>query len=181
MGRLTESFVVNLKNKSHAVTAEVVVPDSGAKGVIIAQGGRTGGWSLYALDGKLKYCYDFYGLTYTYIQGEKELPAGQHQVRMESAYDGGGVAKGGTVTLYLDGEPIGEGRVEHTEPVLFSADETCDLGYEAGSPVSPDYGPRDNEFSGEVNWVQIDLGEDAQDADHYIDADERLRVYMAIQ
>jgi arylsulfatase len=91
------------------------------------------------------------------------------------------MAKGGTATLYLDGEKIGEGRVEHTEPILFSADETCDLGYEAGSPVSEDYGPRGNEFTGEVNWVEIDLGEDAKDADHYIDPEERLRVYMAIQ
>ena len=114
-------------------------------------------------------------------QGRKEIPSGQHQVRMEFAYDGGGMAKGGLATLYLDGEKIGEGRVEHTEPILFSADETCDLGYEAGSPVSEDYGPRGNEFTGEVNWVEIDLGEDAKHADHYIDPEERLRVYKAIQ
>ena len=114
-------------------------------------------------------------------QGRKEIPSGQHQVRMEFAYDGGGMAKGGLATLYLDGEKIGEGRVEHTEPIYFSADETCDLGYEAGSPVSEDYGPRGNQFTGEVNWVEIDLGEDAKHADHYIDPEERLRVYMAIQ
>ena len=114
-------------------------------------------------------------------QGRKEIPSGQHQVRMEFAYDGGGMAKGGLATLYLDGEKIGEGRVEHTEPILFSADETCDLGYEAGSPVSEDYGPRGNQFTGEVNWVEIDLGEDAKHADHYIDPEERLRVYKAIQ
>jgi arylsulfatase len=181
MGRLTESSILNTKNKSYAITAEVVVPESGAEGVIIALGGTTGGWSLYAKDGKPKYCYNFYGIQRTYIEGQKEIPSGQHQVRMEFAYDGGGMAKGGLTTLYLDGEKIGEGRVEHTEPILFSADETCDLGYEAGSPVSEDYGPRGNEFTGEVNWVEIDLGEDAQDADHYIDSDERLRVYMAIQ
>jgi arylsulfatase len=181
MGRLTEGSILNTKNKSFAVTAEVVVPESGAEGVIIAQGGITGGWSLYAMGGKPKYCYNFYGVQYYYVEGQKEIPAGQHQVRMEFAYDGGGLAKGGLATLYLDGDKIGEGRVEHTEPILFSADETCDLGYEAGSPVSEDYGPRGNEFTGEVNWVQIDLGEDAQDADHFIDSDERLRVYMAIQ
>jgi arylsulfatase len=182
MGRLTESSILNTKNKSYAVTAEVVVPAAGeAAGVIIALGGTTGGWSLYAVDGKPKYCYNFYGVQRYYIEGQKEIPAGQHQVRMEFDYDGGGMAKGGTATLYLDGEKIGEGRVEHTEPILFSADETCDLGYEAGSPVSEDYGPRGNEFTGEVNWVEIDLGEDAKDADHYIDPEERLRVYMAIQ
>jgi arylsulfatase len=181
MGRLTESSILNTKNKSYAVTAEVVVPETGAEGVIIALGGTTGGWSLYAKDGKPKYCYNFYGIQRTYIEGQKEIPSGQHQVRMEFAYDGGGMAKGGLTSLYLDGEKIGEGRVEHTEPILFSADETCDLGYEAGSPVSEDYGPRGNEFTGEVNWVEIDLGEDAEDADHYIDPEERLRVYMAIQ
>ena len=181
MGRLTESSVVNIKNKSHAVTAEVVVPEAGAEGVIIAQGGLPGGWSLYAKDGKPKYCYNFYGLNRYYIEGKEKIPAGQHQVRMEFAYDGGGIAKGGTVSIYLDGKKIGEGRVDQTEPFVFSADETTDIGYEAGSPVSEDYGPSGNEFSGEVNWVEIDLGEDAQDADHYIDSDERLRVYMAIQ
>ena len=181
MGRLTESSILNTKNKSYAITAEVVVPETGAEGVIIALGGTTGGWSLYAKDGKPKYCYNFYGIQRYYIEGQKEIPSGQHQVRMEFAYDGGGIAKGGLTTLYLDGEKIGEGRVEHTEPILFSADETCDLGYEAGSPVSEDYGPRGNEFTGEVNWVEIDLGEDAEDADHYIDPEERLRVYMAIQ
>ena len=181
MGRLTESSILNTKNKSYAITAEVVVPETGAEGVIIALGGTTGGWSLYAKDGKPKYCYNFYGIQRTYIEGQKEIPSGQHQLRMEFTYDGGGMAKGGLTTLYLDGEKIGEGRVEHTEPILFSADETCDLGYEAGSPVSEDYGPRGNEFTGEVNWVEIDLGEDAEDADHYIDPEERLRVYMAIQ
>ena len=181
MGRLTEGSILNTKNKSHAVTAEVVVPESGAEGVIIAQGGVTGGWSLYAKDGKPKYCYNVYGVQRYYIEGQKEIPSGQHQVRMEFAYDGGGMAKGGLATLYLNGEKIGEGRVEHTEPILFSADETCDLGYEAGSPVSEDYGPRGNEFTGKVNWVEIDLGEDAEDADHFIDSEERLRVYMAIQ
>ncbi len=181
MGRLTEGSILNTKNKSWAVTAELVVPETGAEGVIIAQGGIIGGWSLYTKDGKPKYCYNFYGVERYYIEGRKEIPSGQHQVRMEFDYDGGGMAKGGTVTLYLDGEKIGEGRVEHTEPIVFSADETCDIGSEGGSPVSEDYGPLGNEFTGEVNWVQIDLGEDAEDADHYIDPEERLRVYMAIQ
>ena len=100
---------------------------------------------------------------------------------MEFAYDGGGMAKGGNVSLFMDGDKVGEGRVEQTEPILFSADETCDIGSEAGSPVSEDYGSRDNKFSGDVNWVEIDLGEDAKDADHFISPEERLRVYMGIQ
>jgi arylsulfatase len=98
---------------------------------------------------------------------------------MEFKYDGGGVAKGGAVTLYVDGKAVGQGRIDKTVPMAFSADETCDIGKEAGSPVSPDYGPTGNEFSGEVNWVQIDLDKD--DHDHLVSPEERVRVAMARQ
>jgi len=179
MGRLTENSVISIKNKSHSVTAEVIVPDSGANGVIVAQGGLTGGWSLYARDGKLKYCYNLLGVKLFFVEGTQAIPAGTHQVRMEFAYDGGGLAKGGTVSLYVDGKKDGEGRVAATAPLVFSADETCDIGKEAGSPVSPDYGPSGNEFSGEINWVQIDLEKD--DHDHLISPEERYRVAMARQ
>jgi len=179
MGRLTENSVVNIKNKSHAVTAEIVVAKSAAEGVIIAQGGRFGGWSLYAKDGKLKYCYNFFGVKLFYAESNKPIPAGQHQVRMEFKYDGGGLAKGGSALLYLDGQKVGEGRVEMTVPMIFSADETCDVGKGTGSPVSPDYDARDNEFSGEVNWVQIDLEKDSHD--HLISPEERFKMAMARQ
>jgi arylsulfatase len=99
---------------------------------------------------------------------------------MEFKYDGGGLAKGGTVTLYVDGKKAGEGRVDQTEPFIFSADETCDLGNEFGSPVTYDY-PARKKFSGEVNWVEIDVDKDAEDLDHLISPEERLRVAMAIQ
>jgi arylsulfatase A-like enzyme len=181
MGRLTEGSIVNIKNKSHAVSAEVIVPESGAEGVIVAQGGLTGGWGLYAKDGKPKYCYNFYGIERYYVEGANKIPAGKHEVRMEFAYDGGGLAKGGTVTLYVDGKKCGEGRVEKTEPLVFSADETCDVGFGAGSPVTYDYGTHENEFSGEVNWVEIDIGKDAINLDHLITAEDRLRVAMARQ
>jgi len=180
MGRLTENSIVNYKNKSHAVTAEVVVPPSGAEGVIVAVGGNIGGWSLYAKEGKPKYCYNFYGLNRYTVEGTSKIPPGTHQVRMEFKYDGGGLAKGGTVALYIDGKKAGEGRVDQTEPFVFSADETLDVGNEYGSPVTPDY-PADKKFSGDVNWVEIDLGKDAVDLDHLISPEERLRVAMAIQ
>jgi arylsulfatase len=179
MGRLTESSLVNIKNKSYSLTAEVVVPTAGAKGVIIAQGGAFNGWSLYAKDGKLKYCYNLLGIKLFYAESNQAIPAGQHQVRMEFKYDGGGLAKGGNALLYLDGKKIGEGRVETTVPMIFSADETCDIGKGTGSAVSPDYDPKDNEFSGEVNWVQIDLEKDSHD--HLISAEERFKVAMARQ
>ena len=96
------------------------MPDGGAEGVIIAQGGAFGGWSLYVKGGKPKYCYNFFGLQLFTVEGDSEIPAGEHQVRMEFAYDGGGLAKGGTVTLYIDGKQVGEGRVEATVPMVFS-------------------------------------------------------------
>jgi arylsulfatase len=181
MGRLSESSIINIKNKSHAVTAEVVVTKSGAEGVIIAQGGITGGWSLYTKGGKPKYCYNFYGLNRYTIEGTLKISPGVHQVRIEFKYDGGGLAKGGTVTIYVDGESVGEGRVDQTEPMVFSADETCDIGFESGSPVTYDYPEQGTKFSGEVNWVEIDIGKDAEDLDHLISPEERLRVAMAIQ
>ncbi|HEX2513600.1 MAG TPA: arylsulfatase, partial [Chloroflexota bacterium] len=181
MGRLSESSVVSIKNKSHAVTAEVVVPASGAEGVIIAQGGSIGGWSLYAKGGTPKYCYNLLGIQRFYVEGERALPEGTHQVRMEFAYDGGGLGKGGTATLYLDGEQIGSGRVDATAAMIFSADDTCDVGVEGGAVVTDDYGTHGNAFSGEVNWVQIDLAAAAEDADHLITPEERLRVAMARQ
>jgi arylsulfatase A-like enzyme len=181
MGRLTEASVVNIKNKSHAVTAEVVVPESGAEGVIVAQGGAFAGWSLYVKGGKPVYCYNLLGLQRFKVEGDASIPPGEHQVRMEFAYDGGGLAKGGTVSLYVDGNPVGEGRVEGTVPMIFSADETADVGSDTASPVSDDYTSEASVFTGTVNWVRIDLGEDAEDADHLITPEERLRVAMARQ
>jgi arylsulfatase len=181
MGRLTEGSVINVKNKSHAVTAEVVVPDAGGRGVIIAQGGAFGGWAVYLNDGVPTYCHNFIGLQRFRVEGEREIPPGTHQVRMELAYDGGGPGKGGTVTLYVDGEEIGEGRVEATVPFLFSMDETTDLGRDTASPVSDDYTPEESVFSGKVNWVQIDIAEAAEDVDHLLSADERMQVAIARQ
>jgi arylsulfatase len=178
MGRLTEGSILNLHNKSHAITADVVLPKE-AEGVIIALGGLIGGWSVYVKDGRLKYCYNFYGLKRYYAESYTTLPEGRHQVRVEFAYDGGGPAKGGNVTLFVDGKPVGEGRVDQTEPALFSADETCDIGTEYGSLVTSDYGRR--EFTGTVNWVELAIGEDAKQADHYLNAEDRLQLAMAIQ
>ena len=179
MGRLTENSIISTKNKSFSVTADVDVPKSGAAGVIIAQGGNTNGWSLYAKDGKLKHCYNFFGIDVTFVESAQPIPAGHHQVRMEFKYDGGGLAKGGAITLYVDGTSVAQGRIERSVPMMYSADETCDIGKEGGSPVSPDYGPESNAFSGEVNWVQIDVEKD--DHDHMISPDERFRIVMAKQ
>jgi hypothetical protein len=178
MGRLGENVVLNLKNKSCAVTADLEFPDK-AEGVIVAQGGEFGGWSLYTKDGMLKYCYNLFGVRRFNIESTAPMPAGKHQVRMEFAYDGGGLAKGGGVTLFLDGNKVGEGRVEGTQPMLFSADETLDVGNEGSSTVTPDYTARTSKFNGMINWVQLDAGLD--DHDHLITPEERLQVAMVRQ
>ena len=181
MGRLSENSIVVLKNKSHAITAQVEVPNGGAKDVIMAQGGAFGGWSLYVKDGKPAYCYNWFALERFKIYGDAPLPPGEHQVRMEFAYDGGGVGKGGDVTLYVDGKQVGSGRVKGTHAMLFSADETADVGSDTATAVSDDYMPHESVFNGKVKWVEIDLSDDAKDANHLITAEERLRVAMARQ
>jgi arylsulfatase A-like enzyme len=181
MGRLSENSVLNLKNKSHSVTAAIVVPASGAQGVIVAQGGNIGGWSLYAKGGKLKYCYNFLGIQQFYVESASTLPAGEHQVRMEFAYDGGGLGKGGTVSLFVDGKQVGEGKIPATAAMVFSADDGCDVGVDTGSPVSPDYGSRGNEFSGRVKGVQLAIAEAAVSADHLVSPAEAVRIAMARQ
>ena len=137
MGRLSENSVVSIKNKSFSVTAEVDIPEGGADGVIIAQGGRFGGWSLFAKGGKAKFVYNVLGIQEFAIDAESAMPAGTHQVRVEFAYDGGGLGKGGDVTLFYDGTAVGSGRVDATQPIVFSADETTDVGYESGTRCPP--------------------------------------------
>ena len=181
MGRLTENVMINIKNKSHAVTAQVEVPEGGATGVVFAQGGAFGGWSLYLHEGRPAYCYNLFGLRRFKVYGPDAVPAGAHQLRLEFAYDGGGLAKGGTASLWVDGAKVGEGRVDATQPMMFSGDETADVGSDTGSRVSDDYRPETSPFTGTVRWIQIDLGEDADDADHLITPEERLRVAMARQ
>jgi len=181
MRRIQENTVINTKNKSHSVTAEIEVPTSGAKGVIVAQGGNMGGWALYAHEGKLKYYYNFLGLQQNDVTASSALPAGKHQVRMEFAYDGGGLGKGADITLYVDGTQVGAGRVQRTHAFFFSMDETLEVGCDVGEPVSPDYGPRGNAFTGKVRWVQIDVDAAAKDVDHMIAAEERFQLAVARQ
>jgi len=179
MGRLSENSVINIKNKSFSITAEIEVKEQPANGVIIAQGGRFGGWSVYAKEGKLKFTYNVLGIHEFPTEATAPIPQGKHQVRMEFAYDGGGLAKGGNVTLYYDGQSVGAGRVEMTQPIVFSADETTDIGYESGTPVSPDYTVQSSKFTGKIRWVQLDVGKD--DHDHLIEPEERMRIAMARQ
>jgi arylsulfatase A-like enzyme len=181
MGRLSENCVLNLKNKSHSVTAQIVVPDKGAHGVIVSQGANIGGWSLYAKDGKLKYCYNWGGFKHFYAESADRMPGGEHQVRMEFAYAGGGVGKGGKTTLFVDGKKVGEGEIDATLAFVFSADDGCDVGEDSGAPVTPDYAAGANHFNGKIKGVQLAIADAAENADHLINPEDALRIAMARQ
>jgi len=179
MGRLSENSVVSIKNKSFSITAEIDVPPGGAEGVVIAQGGGFGGWSVYLRHGRLTFAYNLLGIKEFLVRSATPVPEGTHQVRMELAYDGGGLGKGGDVTLFVDGVEAGRGRVDATQAIVFSADETTDIGYESGTTVSSEYDARSSRFTGRIRWVQLDTG--TEDFDHFISPEERLRVAMARQ
>ena len=134
-----------------------------------------------AKDGKLRYCYNFLGINYSYVESRNVLPPGYRQVRMEFAYEGGGPGKGGVVSLFVDGKEVGSGRVPITAAMVFSADDGCDVGRDTGSPVSPEYGQRGNEFTGRVKGVELAIAEAADIADHIVSAEEVVRVAMARQ
>jgi arylsulfatase len=176
IGRLNSFTVLNVKNKSHQITAEVVVPAGPVEGVIVAQGGLVGGWAIYARDGRPTYAYNFYGIEVYEIEGTEALPEGTHAVRMEFDYDGGGVARGGTVRLFIDDRQVGEGRVDRTQPLPFASDEPFEIGRDLGSPVSPNYPAR--EFTGDVSWVQIEIPPGGPDDDAQITPAERLEVAL---
>ena len=177
MTRLTEGSVLNVKNKSYNVTAEIVVPEGGADGVILVQGGAFGGWVLYMKDGLLKYCYNLVGVDRAYTESAGPIPQGDHQIRMEFIYDGGGVGKGGDVALYVDGEKVGAGRVDRTTPFMFSADDGMDVGTDTGLKVTDDE-PRGT-FTGTIGWVQLDLG--IEDNEHFLTPEDRYRAAMMRQ
>jgi arylsulfatase len=179
MKRLSENSVLDVKNRSFTVTAAVQTPADGVtNGVIIAQGGGFGGWAFYVKEGRAKFVYNVLGMQEFVTEAKEEVPSGSHQIRAEFAYDGGGLAKGGDVTLYYDGRSVGTGRVDLTQPMIFSADETTDIGDDYGTPVSVDYDGA-SRFNGRIDVVQIDVGDD--DHSHLIDPAEVERVAVSRQ
>jgi arylsulfatase len=160
MTGISENVFINTKNRSHAITAEVVVPEAGARGVILAQAGRFGGWSLYLENGKPTYTYNFLGLERFTIAAAEPVPAGRATIRYEFAYDGGGIGKGGLGTLFVDGTKVAEGRIAHTQGMTFSVEEGASVGEDGETPVVEDYGiPAPYAFSGRIDKVTIDLKE----------------------
>ena len=158
MTGMTENVFINIKNKSKTITAEVDVPADGGHGIILAQGGRFGGWALYVKDGKPAYDYNFIGLQRFTVASSKKLPAGKSTIKFDFAYDGGGLAKGGLGTLYINGEKVGEGRIEHTQPMVFSADETADVGIDLATPVVEAIGAeKESKFTGSIPKVTVEV------------------------
>lgn len=160
MTGMSENVFINTKNRSHTITAEVNIPKSGGRGVILAQAGRFGGWSLYLKNGVPTYTYNFLGLKRFTIAAKKPLPAGKATIRYEFAYDGGGLAKGGTGTILVNDMKVAEGRIERTQPMIFSADEGADVGEDGETPVVENYGiPAPYQFTGRIDKITIDVQE----------------------
>ncbi len=154
---LTENVFINVKNRSHTITAEVEIPEGGADGVILCQAGRFGGWSFYVKDGKPTYAYNWLGLKRYMVAATEALPAGKATIRFEFAYDGGRPGKGGTGTILVNGKKVAEGRIDQTQPFIFSADEGADVGTDAGTPVTDEYKDSDNKFTGKIHKVTVEL------------------------
>jgi arylsulfatase len=157
MTGMSENAFINVKNRSVTITADLEIPKGRANGVILAQGGRFGGWSLYLKGGKPVYTYNFLGLERTTLTGRQPVPAGKATVKMAFAYDGGGVGKGGVVTLFVNGKKVGEGRVERTQPGIFSVDDAADVGMDEGTPVVEDYQPKSTKFTGTIRKVIVEV------------------------
>ena len=154
---MSENVFINIKNRSLSMTAELEIPQGGADGVILAQGGRFGGWSLYFKDGKPTYCYNFLGLQETKVTAPQAVAAGKATLRMNFDYEGGGVGKGGTASLSVDGQKVASGRIDRTQPAIFSADETAGVGLDDATPVTADYKQRDNAFTGKIIKVTVEV------------------------
>ena len=159
MKGMSENVFLNIKNRSLTITADVESPAGGANGVILAQGGRFGGWSLYMKAGKPIYVYNFIGLQRFTVASPQAVPAGKSTIRLDFAYDGGGLGKGGLATIYVNDTKVAEGRIERTQPMIFSADETADVGEDDATPVTEDYKAYDNKFTGKILKVTVDVKE----------------------
>jgi arylsulfatase len=160
MDGIMENTFINVKNSSKTITANLELKGKD-RGIILTQGGKFGGWALYMVDGKPAYTYNWFGLEIYTVKSSKAIPKGSAEVKLDFAYDGGGLGKGGMATLYVDGEKVAEGRIEKTEPMVFSADETADVGKDDATQVVPATfkDVHDSEFTGYVEKVVISIPE----------------------
>jgi arylsulfatase A-like enzyme len=178
MTRLNENVAISVKNRSFTLSADIVAKE-GANGVIVTQGGRTGGWVAFIDDGKLAFHYNFCGLERTTVMAPTAMAAGDHKLRAEFAYAGGGLGKGGALTLFVDDAEVGSGEIPRTHPLYFSFDEGMDVGVDTGMPVYENYKTPKGAFSGTIKWAEIALGDD--DHSHMINPEEHLAAAMKHQ
>jgi arylsulfatase len=159
MTGMSENTFLNIKNRSKVITADLIIPEgTTANGIIIAQGGRFGGWALYMKNGILAYDYNFLGMERYTISAPAILKPGIHEVKFDFAYDGEGVGKGGTGTLYIDGKQVGQGRIDRTQSGIFSADETADVGIDLATPVVERIGAEHkSKFNGRLPRVEVEV------------------------
>ena len=156
MTGMSENAFINIKNRSFTITAPVELTDANTNGVIIAQAGRFGGWTLYMKDGKIHHEYNFFGVESTNIAGPSPLSAGKHEIKYEFISDAPKPGPGGKSILYVDGKQVAEGHIPKTHPFAFSADEGTDVGMDGETTVSNDYKQDDNKFTGKIFKVTID-------------------------
>lgn len=158
MTGMLEGVFINVKNRSKSITAEIEVPEGGGNGTVIAQGGRFGGWSLYVKDGIPGYDYNFLGLQRTSITSTKRLAPGKSTLRFQFDYDGEGQGKGGNGSLFINNEPVANGRIPATQSGIFSADETADVGIDLGTPVVEAIGSEArSRFNGRIPKVTVEV------------------------
>jgi arylsulfatase len=158
MTGMMENVFLNVKNKSLTITAEIEVPKSPAQGAIVVQGGRFGGWALYVNDGRPGYDYNWLGMERFSVVSPQALPPGKATIRFEFAYDGGGLGKGGTGTLFVNNQQVAQGRIGKTQPMVFSADETADVGIDLGTPVVEAIGAEArSRFTGRISKVTLEV------------------------
>jgi len=180
MDHLMENTVLNVKNRSSSVTAEVEVAAGQTDGVIVAQGGRFAGWALYVKDGAPKFAYNYFDQEYYYVESSEKLPAGTVNVRYHFDFTDKKPGGGGTGRLYINDKLVGEGRIDKTVPNIFAADETMDIGADLAMPVTDDYPEGEgNKFQGTINWVRVDLEDD--DVSHLVPEDQKYKAVISRQ
>jgi len=159
MNGMLENTFINVKNRSKTITAELEIPSNTANGVILTQGGRFGGWCLYLKDGKPVYTYNFLGLERYTVASPTAIPTGNVTVELDFEYDGGGLGKGGTASLSVNGKEVATGRINKTQPLIFSADETADVGLDNQTPVAEDIGIGRDEtrFTGKIHKITLEV------------------------
>jgi len=155
MKGMMENAFINVKNSSLTITADIEIPQN-ANGVILCQGGRFGGWSLYMKDGKPAYAYNWVGLQRYTVAALQPMPAGKASLTFDFAYDGGR-GGGGKGTIYINGQKAAEGRIEHTHANIFSLDDNADVGVDEGTPVTDEYKAHDNKFTGKIHKVTVEV------------------------